>query len=394
MRYREVVLAAMFGVGCTSGEVPIAHDNDPPLANLNELMDGAPMAKDLPREWEDFDIVYSKYTGLAPLMSPVKSQGRRGVCSIFATTGLMEHLYIAAGYPNPDFSEQFLQWSTKFETGAFPETSGSNDGVNLTTIAHYGIPQESAWPYEKDQWGIGEDPACDGEDTQPTYCYTNGHPTDEAKNAPRFFLPSPHYLLNPLDIKGYISTKHTAVVAGMTFFYQSWNHSKSELPTNPAYWNQGYVLYPNAKDQEVSTTEEKSAGHAIVILGWDDELEVPIVDEFGEPVLDADGNPTVEKGFYIFKNSWGTAGFGIDHELGPGYGYISKRYIHEYASVRAAKLPPAPPAEICDDGIDNNLDLGTDCGDSTCAGAVECAPGKGILVFPGSPYHGERFNRF
>ena len=35
------------------------------------------------------------------------------------------------------------------------------------------------------------------------------------------------------------------MVVGLTFFYQSWNHRKSELPTNSDYWDEGYVLYPN-----------------------------------------------------------------------------------------------------------------------------------------------------
>ena len=36
----------------------------------------------------------------------------------------------------------------------------------------------------------------------------------------------------------------------------------------------------------------------------------------GNTVLDGAGNEITEKGFYLFKNSWGTSGFGIDHPAG------------------------------------------------------------------------------
>jgi hypothetical protein len=375
------IFTAITGCALDTAE-PEALDNDPPLSDLNALMEGAPKADDIPRELAKVDELAPRANSdLHSLMSPVKSQGKRGVCSIFSTVGLMEHLYIAAGHPTPDFSEQYLQWSTKFQLGAFPATSGSSDGINLQAINYYGIVAESVWPYQPVQWSTLEDPACTGEDDQPTLCYTNGHPSDEIKAAPKFFLPYGRWL-NPYDIKGHILTKKTAVVAGMTFFYQSWNHGKSELPINPTYWNEGYVLYPNAKDQEVSTTEELSAGHAIVIFGWDDDLEVPIVDENGQQILDENGEPQVEKGFYLFKNSWGTAGFGINHPLGPGYGYISKRYIHDWASVRFAGKP-AKPVEICGDGIDNDNDSLTDCADFPCSQNPECIPTGEVLTFDG-----------
>ncbi len=37
--------------------------------------------------------------------------------------------------------------------------------------------------------------------------------------------------------------------------------------------------------------------------------------------------PVMEKGFFLFKNSWGTSGFGILNRFGPGYGWISYAYV-------------------------------------------------------------------
>ncbi len=92
------------------------------------------------------------------LQSPVKSQGSRGVCSIFSTVALMEHLYLKEGtLADPDFSEQYLQWSAKFEVGSFPNTSGSNANSNLRAINRFGIVDEQAWPYESQPWKSGDD---------------------------------------------------------------------------------------------------------------------------------------------------------------------------------------------------------------------------------------------
>ncbi|MBT8495073.1 MAG: C1 family peptidase, partial [Deltaproteobacteria bacterium] len=290
-------------VGCSAEGPADDIGNNPPLASLDEIEAGAPPKSDIPRiPLKGDGNLPSKSTELRDTQSPVQSQGRRGVCSIFSTVALMEHLYIAEGFiTEPDFSEQYLQWSAKFEVFSFPNSSGSNAGVNLQAISRFGIPEESAWPYEIEQWGEDDDAECDGEDEQPTRCYTNGAPPQEALDAEKFHLPSSRWL-HPLDIKNHIHSEKTGVVVGLTFFYQSWNHRKSELPTNSDYWDEGYVLYPNADDEEISTQEDKRAGHSILLIGWDDDLEIQKVDKDGNKVVDANGEPVVEKGFYIFKN--------------------------------------------------------------------------------------------
>jgi hypothetical protein len=62
----------------------------------------------------------------------------------------------------------------------------------------------------------------------------------------------------------------------------------------------------------------------------------------GNVLTDDNGNDLREKGFYIFKNSWGTDSFGVNNSYGPGYGYISQRYVREYGRVRVANLPTSP----------------------------------------------------
>jgi hypothetical protein len=320
-------------------------DDDAPLSSYESIFEGAPVGKDLPFEIKADGPAPLHHTDLLATQSEVKSQGKRGVCSIFATAALMEHLYIKAGVEDPDFSEQYLQWSTKFELGVFRNTSGSNNTFNLQAINRFGIPEEEAWPYEALQWDTTNDPACvgTGEDL-PTRCYTNGEPSEETKAAEKFFLPRNRSLsTRRAAIMDHIRTNGTAVAIGLDFFYQSWNHRKSTLPTTSDNWDRGIVMFPN--DADIEESHKQRAGHAVVIVGWDSELEVPKRDRAGEIVRDAEGNPVVEKGFFIIKNSWGTAGFGIENPHGAGYGFLSMDYVEEFGNAQVADLPEIAPEE-------------------------------------------------
>ncbi|HEU5057159.1 MAG TPA: proprotein convertase P-domain-containing protein [Kofleriaceae bacterium] len=385
------LLLATVASGCAADAADhdgLGLDNDPPLARRDDLFAGAPKADEIPREFKADEVLPPSFTDLVAAQSPVKSQGSRGVCSIFSTVGLMEHLYISAGADDPDFSEQYLQWSAKFQVGAFRNTSGSSASVNLDAVNRFGIVIEQLWPYESVQWGPGNDPDCDpmadgdeDDEGMPTKCYTNGAPPAAAQSGQKFRLPAGRFL-SVLDVKSHLKNRRTAVIADLDFFYQSWNHRRSTLPTNRGYWDQGYVLYPNDTDKRVSL--EKRAGHSIVLVGWDDTLEVPIVDENGEQVIGSNGEPVVERGFYLFKNSWGTAGFGIQNDHGAGYGWISQRYVREFGSIRISDKPAIErPGEICDDGRDNDGNGDTDCDDAACSSAPECQGGGEAIVVDG-----------
>ena len=114
---------------------------------------------------------------LVQYQTPIRSQGNRGTCSIFASMALMEHLYMKRGsLSDPNFSEQYLQWAVKNKIGTYPNSDGSSAESNLEAIFYYGMPTEDAWPYETRPWNSSDDPAGDGSDNVPTKCYTNGDP--------------------------------------------------------------------------------------------------------------------------------------------------------------------------------------------------------------------------
>src|SRR6185436_11768485 len=138
---------------------PYDDEHEPSEDNITE---GAPANATLPDD-NKADAVYPARVALQ-FQSPVKSQGSRGVCSIFASTALVENLYLKAGMPpaEADFSEQYLQWATKSLQGAYRSTEGSSADANLQTIVRYGTVREGAWRYEPLPWTTANDPACTG----------------------------------------------------------------------------------------------------------------------------------------------------------------------------------------------------------------------------------------
>ncbi len=340
--------------------------------SVEEACDG-----DLPSEGK-FDEVLPATFDLVATQSPIKSQGRRGVCSIFGTTAYQEHLYIVEGtLTMPDFSEQFLQWSTKFEVGAFRNTSGSNASTNLRALARYGSVLESDWPYEASGWTATNDPECDGEESdQPTRCHTNGEPPEAALMAQRWFLGSSGRWIStrPESIKSHMFNTGTAVQAGGDFYYQAWGHGGSEIPTYGDYRQFGYVVTPNAEDVRSSNTHR--AGHSFLLVGWSDELEVQAIDAEGNLAEDENGDPIMQRGFFLFKNSWGD-GWATENPFGAGYGWISYEYVQRYLSAYIADKPELAIDEICGNGEDDDFNGAIDCADAACSMDRACVDPAG-----------------
>lgn len=365
-------------LGCNqspTGDDPLTFE-EAQVSDLAALMDGAPSNDTLAEEGKADERLPARYDLLA-IQSPVRNQARRGTCTIFATTALMESLYVAEGtIPNPDFSEQFLQWSTKRELGRFTMSEGSNPEANLGAISRFGIVEESVWPYETSAWGASNDPACTGdEDSRPIQCFTNGEPPASALMAQRFTLPAGRWINSRASsIQSYMVNNHLPVVVSGTFFYQAWSHGGSMLPVSSDRKRHGVVQYPSAEDQ--TDSRMRPAGHGILLVGFDNEMRVQRIDAMGQPEVDAMGQPVYDTGFYLFKNSWNTS-WSTEQVEGTtthpaGFGWISQRYVQEFMTAYVSGLPRVTQREVCDDLRDNDRDGQTDCMDTDCAMAAAC----------------------
>lgn len=383
MTLRKLIIASLaLGLVACGGD-PV----DPPLMpddavdfGLDEpegYDEGVALSADAPSEAK-FDQELPEEFDLVMTQSRVLSQGRRGVCSIFGSIALMEHLYISEGtLAMPDFSEQFLQWSSKVEGGHFPNTSGSNARSNLNTLARYGTVLERFAPYNPTKWDEDDDEACTGDD-RPTRCFTQGDPSEEALMAQRFRIPRGRWISNRTEsIKAHMFNTNTAVQAGGDFFYQSWGHGSSEIPVYSGYRNNGYVLAPNQAD--IDSSETHRAGHSFILVGWDDNLSVQSVDGEGELMVDADGEPVMQTGFFLFKNSWGD-GWAADNPKGAGYGWIAYEYVRDHLSIYASGIPEVMVDEICGDGEDNDNNGAIDCADMACADDRACVDPAGTYT--------------
>ena len=95
----------------------------------------------------------------------------------------------------------------------------------------------------------------------------------------------------------------TAVAVAIDFFYQAWNHGLSKLPINRDDLTAGIVRFPNDDDVTSSHTPAGRSRDPDRRLGR--RPAVPGGRQGRQAVGRRNGQPVMQKGFYIFKNSWG-----------------------------------------------------------------------------------------
>ncbi len=299
--------------------------------------------------------------------TPVKSQGSRGTCSIFASTAMLEAmLVIRRGFDtNVDLSEEWLEYMIMRRR----LSEGSNAWANFSAFKRYGMASEEVMPYIGETWKSVEDSelaqqrcgtlsrntltSCllghrnpdlydmdDSELSSPTSLFYDPEFLSAREWAKEF--KKEHVKLSRQSFSvGYVDEikdllrKGIPLQIGLRFYYGAWNHRGAEklgMNRNMEAWQNGVVGYPErgSVDRKMSPTDP--AGHAVVIVGYDDDVEVTT------EVLMEDGTMKrfTHTGVYYFKNSWGTSSFGIDFTLEgqnfPGYGMITQDYANEYGS--------------------------------------------------------------
>ena len=118
------VFASMWLAGCAgqAGTGTNVGEEDAPLSSYESVFHGAPDNDTLPVIDFKADAIAAKNTELLQWQSPVRNQARRGVCTIFSTIGLMEHLMHSTDIQTGLHGTRVtLEWRVPVETSAEPE---------------------------------------------------------------------------------------------------------------------------------------------------------------------------------------------------------------------------------------------------------------------------------
>lgn len=338
---------------------------DRPYSSLTALQDKS-FAK-LP--WHKSDVL-----SVLNEQTPVRSQGSRGTCSIFATTAYVESLLIHAGADSKtlDLSEEWLTYVVDRNK----ENYGSPVSENLKVLSEAGMINESLWPYDARHWTV-ELPAAKAScghlmkgasaeekswlaqcllvhrdprlyDSTATELRSGRGPLSDQrfadfKDAAQHFQehswPTINGLWqlarNSLEVKTQLYQGHP-VLLSLPFFYGAWNHRGMEVigigTADQEAVKRGEVGYPHrdSKDFSLSLQEKNLNAHSILLVGYDDEKEITTV----QVMNDGSKKKITYRGVYYFKNSWGSDYFGknlvIEGRPSPGYGMIVQDHGHHF----------------------------------------------------------------
>lgn len=212
-------------------------------------------------------------------MPPVRNQGDRGTCVAHATAAVREYL-MGDSSTASNLSEQFIYWACKARDGYAGE--GTWIKTAMTVLQELGVCAESVWQYNPyviaNNEGQGPPPAT---------------AVDEAKaNCILSF--------NELNARWVDSLRET-LANGVPIAFSVYVFGSCRRP----YTYRGGDLRLPFSD------EENLGGHAMCMVGYVDDEEVP------------------GGGYFIVRNSWGEA-FGYDGEVAPGYCRLPYAYVRNH----------------------------------------------------------------
>lgn len=317
-------------------------------------------------EGRDDNMGRSDILGLIAMQTPVKSQGARGTCSIFSAIAMLESmLVINRNQPTTlDLSEEYLEYiAMKNRT-----SDGSSSYSNFSYLSKNGAALEQTWNYVGQDWTkVSSDLAVqrcgklEEGSVRKTSCLL-GHrdpnlmaATDAQLSNPNSGLydleflnirkeaksirsqlmtqiSSNYYVGSVQDVKALLKAG-IPVTLDVDFYYGAWNHSKAPelgITRNMDHWYKGIVGYPAVGSIDRDRSNEMPAGHSVLVVGYDDDVEVTIPTQ----MTDGTTKNMTYKGVYYIKNSWGSGNFGVNFSVDgksfPGYGMLVQKYAHEF----------------------------------------------------------------
>ncbi|MBI3039449.1 hypothetical protein HYY75_10485, partial [bacterium] len=235
-------------------------------------------------------------------LTPVKHQGQRGTCSVFAATTLMEFLLDKEKGARFDLSEAFNYYLGKTKALDTPYVKKIyNDGENLAGYLAvraymFGCMQESEWPYETQNWLQTGNPNCHVSNGNPDLSCYIGAPPKGAKELPFRIIP---IFITPDKISEFLLKSKKPVVYNLLWCQDAVNNQT------------GVFRLPTKEELK------KAAGHVILLVGYDSEAKL-----------------------FYFRNCWGKS-WGAK-----GYGTLPEEYVLRYGEVSQFKPFEQYPKEV------------------------------------------------
>jgi C1A family cysteine protease len=212
--------------------------------------------------------------------SPIEDQQSIGSCTAHAGVGMLEYFQRRAFGEHIDASRLFLYKVTRNLAGNTGDT-GAYLRTTMGALALFGVPPENYWTYDISKF-----------DEEPTsFIYSL------AQN----FQALKYYRLDatgvtPDKLLGKIKEN---IIQGLPLMFGFSVYSSYEQATKT-----GKIPFPTPNENTVG-------GHAIMAVGFDDDMKIKNTNSDGEET----------KGAILFRNSWGT-GWGEE-----GYGWLPYKYV-------------------------------------------------------------------
>ncbi|MCY7351115.1 MAG: C1 family peptidase [Cytophagaceae bacterium] len=213
---------------------------------------------------------------LIPFMQPIRNQGPRGTCVAYTLTALNEYILRRRGLVR-NLSEQHLYYEVKLIDGA-AAACGTWQAKAVLPLQSRGQCMESIWPYNPNL-------PCNNHGPRPANARPNGL----------------NYRLSTL-----------AVPARNVLAYKAQMARQRPVTISIPVYNSWYQSQETRRSGRITMrigNEQAVGGHAVCLVGYQD----------------TPGSPG--GGYFIVRNSWGTASFGYQSPYGAGYGTIPYQYI-------------------------------------------------------------------
>jgi C1A family cysteine protease len=211
--------------------------------------------------------------------SPVEDQKSLGSCTAQAAVGALEYFERRVYKKHIDASRLFLYKVSRNLLGWSGDT-GAYNRTTMGALALFGVPPELYWPYIIEKF----------DDEPPAFCYVFA----------QSYQALMYYRIDPPGSSGdkvLDSARRIMALANPFIFGFSVYSCIEQANEN------GKVPYPTSGDSFLG-------GHAVLAVGYDDEMKIKHADS---------GDETT--GAILFKNSWGT-------EWGEeGYGWLPYKYV-------------------------------------------------------------------